>query len=913
LAGLLGSGIVIQKSWFSRLAYRVGPLVSAVFPSRRTIILHTNFAAHMARVAAARRGEIGLQIMSMGQVAGCLAGGFLRPIDTDELREAVREALPTVSLGELEPIKALPGMVRAAVGTLDKIWRADIDLSTAEHPRLQALTALESEVLRRLPPSMKKPRALVDLAVSRLIHAPAVLGPVEIHSHSEMPVCWRRLVLALANSVPVVWVAGPRSVPDWVIDTKIEIRQNPSSGIKPDVYSCATPQHEVLEAFRWMRWLLAEGKAKPQDIAIATASPADYDDYVAALSHEANLPIHFVQGIQAVATPAGQTAAALADVLVNGISQMRVQRLLRRLDGTGFISGLPRDWTRVLPAEAPLSTLDRWKQAFSSVDPNAWPGGVDGSRTVLDVLQILEKGPAGAQEAGEKLLPNLPLKLWQLALEDGPATALPVTLTRLRIADDLEPASHPIWAPAISLAASPRPFVRLLGLNAGRWPRRISEDRLIPDHIIPIEDLDPLPVSDADRSDFATIIGSAVEASISFSRRDVEGPLLGRSPLVGEFRETYLSYGRIPEHAASEPDRLTARPTEFQATPSARSGLASWRDWYKRQINAHDGLVLPKHPRLAKVFQQPMSATSLRMLLRDPIRFVWRYALGWRQPAETDEPFNVDPLTFGLLVHETLQIAVVSLESNGGFGKAKADHVAEAIEEALRVTATKWEAEQPVPPPVIWRNALEATRKIANAALAYRLDSLPNQKSWTETPFGVANGRAHSELPWDPSASVEIPGTGITIQGQIDRLDLSGDKRQARVIDYKTGRLNRDMADVVLKGGTELQRCLYAFAVRTLLGSSVKVEASLLYPRAADGNKALFPLDDVQAALDTLAAAVACARVSLEKGLALPGIDAGDSFNDYGFALPASPSYLARKRPLADRKLGDAIKIWEAP
>jgi len=27
-----------------------------------------------------------------------------------------------------------------------------------------------------------------------------------------------------------------------------------------------------------------------------------------------------------------------------------------------------------------------------------------------------------------------------------------------------------------------------------------------------------------------------------------------------------------------------------------------------------------------------MSATSLKLLLRDPIRFVWRYALGWKQP-----------------------------------------------------------------------------------------------------------------------------------------------------------------------------------------------------------------------------------------------------------------------------------------
>ncbi|MHC2519009.1 PD-(D/E)XK nuclease family protein [Bradyrhizobium diazoefficiens] len=867
----------------------------------------------MNRVAAARRGEIGVQIMSMGQVAARLAGGFLKPIDLDSLREAVRSTLPTTPLGDLEPIKNLPGMARAVVSTLDKLWRADIDLSSFDHPRLQALATLERRILQQLPPSMKKPRTLVNLALGRLAHAPAVLGPVEIHSHSEMPVCWRPLLLALASCIPVTWVAGPRSIPEWIIGKKIEIRGSAPSETPPDVYSCATPQHEVLEAFRWMRSLLVDGKAKPEDIAIAAASPADYDDYVSALSHEVNIPVHFVQGVKAVATRDGQTAAALADVLVNGISQARVRRLLHLMDGARSVLGLPKDWARVLPADAPLSTIERWKQAFSSVEPAAWPDGVDRSGIVLDVLQVLEKGPAGAHEAGEKLLSRLPLKLWRLALEDGPATALPVTLAHVRVADGLEPASHPIWTSAISLAASPRPFVRLLALNAGRWPRRISEDRLIPDHIIPIGDLDPLPAADADRRDFATIIGSSTQATISFSRRDVEGRLLGRSPLIGAFKQNYLSYGRIPEHATSEPDRLIARSVEFRATPIARSGLAAWRDWYRTEINAHDGLVRREHPRLDKTFRQPMSATSLRMLLRDPIRFVWRYALGWRQPEEADEPFSLDPLSFGVLVHETLQIAVNALETNGGIGRAKLDAVTKAISEAVLETAARWEAGQPVPPPVIWGNVLDLMRKVATTALTYRVDALPNQKSWTEIPFGMADRRSRTHLPWDPSISVEIPGTGITIQGQIDRLDLSGDNRQARVIDYKTGRLSRNMAHVVVKGGTELQRCIYAFAVRTLLGPNVEVEAALLYPRAADGDRALFPLIDIQAALNTLAAAIAAARDNIENGLALPGIDAGDSYNDYAFALPANPSYLARKRPIAEKRLGDATKIWEAP
>jgi hypothetical protein len=89
---------------------------------RRTIVVHTKLAGYMARVAAARAGQGGVQILTMGQLAARLAGGLLRPIDPDHLKAAVREALATVQLGEIEPIKDLPGMVRAAAGTLENVW-----------------------------------------------------------------------------------------------------------------------------------------------------------------------------------------------------------------------------------------------------------------------------------------------------------------------------------------------------------------------------------------------------------------------------------------------------------------------------------------------------------------------------------------------------------------------------------------------------------------------------------------------------------------------------------------------------------------------------------------------------------------------------------------------------------------------
>jgi hypothetical protein len=103
--------------------------------ARRTIVVHTKLAGHMARVEAARNAAHGTQIFTMGQVASRLAGGFLRPIDPEALQDAVRDALNSTSLGELEGIKRLPGMVGAAVNTLNKAWNAGVDLSSrSEHP-----------------------------------------------------------------------------------------------------------------------------------------------------------------------------------------------------------------------------------------------------------------------------------------------------------------------------------------------------------------------------------------------------------------------------------------------------------------------------------------------------------------------------------------------------------------------------------------------------------------------------------------------------------------------------------------------------------------------------------------------------------------------------------------------------------
>jgi hypothetical protein len=87
---------------------------------RRTIVVHTRLAGHVARVEAARAGEHGIQILMMGQLAARLAGGLLAPIDPDCLRDAVREALP-----EADPGRECGGMTARGLPTRIRLKHAD--------------------------------------------------------------------------------------------------------------------------------------------------------------------------------------------------------------------------------------------------------------------------------------------------------------------------------------------------------------------------------------------------------------------------------------------------------------------------------------------------------------------------------------------------------------------------------------------------------------------------------------------------------------------------------------------------------------------------------------------------------------------------------------------------------------------
>lgn len=880
--------------------------------SRSVLVVHGRLAMRERRLAAARDSCHGLQVMTFEQAAVRLAGGFARPIDDESLRAAIQGVLPATSMGELESIKSLPGMIDAAADTLHKAWRAGIDLAAraADHPRLDAIARLEAAVLAQLPLGMMRPVDIVAAATSRITHAPAVLGPMEIAGLTELSPCWRPLLKALTAHIPVQWTAGPRKAPAWLEGTGVSVSRAPSQTPSVSAVSAATAHHEAIEAMRWVRALLASGQAAPSDIAIATAAPADYDDHFLALRADANIDLHFVHGVRTVTTREGQAAAALADIVVRGLSQSRLRRLAALCRDSAPFVALPDGWLRVLPTDAPLSTPNAWNRVLARLKPEEWPDGADHAPALRAAVDLLAKGPDAAPEIGEAFLKGRALAIWRKARLAGPAASIDATLETLKQDDGLEACVSVAWMPASALAASPRRFVRLIGLNSSRWPRAIAEDRLIPDHIIPTAELDPLPVSLADRRDFETILATtAGEVVLSRARRDSDGRLLGRSPLLaGHGEEVYLRRNAVPAHAFSETDRLMARPQEFSADPQAVSAQGCWRDWRGTGITAHDGLIRPDHPVILAILSRTQSASSLKRLLRNPLSFVWVHAFGWRVPESSAEPLVLDALGVGDLVHMVLDRALRDLESAGGLATANSAAIMAAVDNAAGLVAADWESERAVPPAIIWGRTVDDARLMAGQALAYGDAPLPGARSYGEVPFGGSAPKSNAETPWDPSVLVTIPETGFNIAGYIDRLDIAGDGKRALVRDYKTGRPPR--AAIRLNGGRELQRCLYAFAVKALLGDDVAISASLLFPR----EQIDLQLDDPEAVLMEITGYLRAARISLAGGAALPGPDAGGDYDDLAFALPANASaaYCKRKLPAATERLGEVAQVWEA-
>lgn len=873
---------------------------------RSTLIVEGPLAMRMQRAAAARAKLIGREVFTLPQLASRLAGGFIRLAGPEELYPVIRGGLAQGGFAELNAVRDLPGTLRAVARSLQSVWRADLKLITLQDraPRLADLHLIEQRVEDALPAGFLLPAALRDAALARLNHAPTLFGSVIVQGLVDIDPVWQPLVAALAGMVDVTWMAPDGSDRSWFPGRVV--RPTSTQPAEVDAYVCADPRAEAVEALRWARELLSRGNVAPSDIALTSAMPGPWDDHLLALSKEAGLPLHFSHGVPALSTREGQACAALADVLVQGLSQQRLRRLIRRLPPSRFRDRFPVEWWKALPVEAGLFTVDHWKQALA-----ARGVGAEIAAPLLQLVELVARGTDAAAEASAFLLTGQGRLLWEAALRIAPAEAIHISLGDLSLPDTFDPANSIAWCPAAHLAASPRHYVRMLGLTSGAWPRAESEDPIIPDHILPQRTLEAISITDRDRQAYDVIRSASSTLSLSRGRRSASGTVQSPSVLWPATGERTLARTRVPPHAFSEADRLLARPREAIAVPLIAASLQCWENWQRPHVTVHDGgSGGQSDAAVGRVLARAQSTTSIRRLLRDPAGFVWRYALQWRAPELEQQPLELSPPAFGELVHELIRRAIEALEPEPGVVKASETEIKNAVDAAVEVVARSWPLERAVPPRLLWRHTLEVAARLTYRGLTVDDSVLTDTRSWTELPFGEEDPVIADGLPWDAACPVSIPGTEICFGGRIDRVDLRPDGSAVRITDYKSGGPPEHADDIVLAGGSELQRVLYAMAARQLLPEVRNIVSRLVY--LAGGSAPMRLQGEVlDAAMTDAAAAIASAAHIARSGPALPGPDAWVKFYDMRLCLPADrDAYSRRKEDAFAAALGVLAPLW---
>jgi PD-(D/E)XK nuclease superfamily len=119
----------------------------------------------------------------------------------------------------------------------------------------------------------------------------------------------------------------------------------------------------------------------------------------------------------------------------------------------------------------------------------------------------------------------------------------------------------------------------------------------------------------------------------------------------------------------------------------------------------------------------------------------------------------------------------------------------------------------------------------------------------------------------------------MRIRGSIDRVDFNSAHNRVRVSDYKTGAEPPKAGEIIIGRGAELQRVLYALAARQLAADNPQVVARLVF-LDADRPKP-YRLPDVDEAIAEISGHIRAAVHLLRRGIALPGPEAHEDWNDF--------------------------------
>jgi ATP-dependent helicase/nuclease subunit B len=262
---------------------------------------------------------------------------------------------------------------------------------------------------------------------------------------------------------------------------------------------------------------------------------------------------------------------------------------------------------------------------------------------------------------------------------------------------------------------------------------------------------------------------------------------------------------------------------------------------WNRRLTAYDGLISDATLQrwiAGKVGPAAVqfSASRLEEYAKCPYYFYLKRVIeleGWEQIEPVE---GMDPLQRGEVIHSILEDFVQSLLG------ARIDREAqEPLRDRLAFRARRALAERRPPgiPDLLWDVEQDRLLELLQNWLTHELAR--GQEAFY--PAGLE--LAFQDLP------ITAGEVQFELRGRIDRIDVTPDGSQARLIDYKTGRLPDAMAGSgrsVLMGGEKIQIAVYRSALQKLaqFAKIAAVEGEYLHLQPRDGRVIPCAFDDAQ-------------------------------------------------------------------
>lgn len=253
-----------------------------------------------------------------------------------------------------------------------------------------------------------------------------------------------------------------------------------------------------------------------------------------------------------------------------------------------------------------------------------------------------------------------------------------------------------------------------------------------------------------------------------------------------------------------------------------------------------------------------LSASRLEMYAACPLRYFYRYVLGLKVHPDPERVFQLDPAEKGNLMHSILEDTLSRGKDEGWLKDRNAAKAAEVLEEETEKAFKKFEKEGITGSQALWQWSQFSLRKDLQRALRKVLAD----QEWTPVDFEKAFGREGQ-----PAVTFQTPTGTFRLEGFMDRVDLSPDGKQLRVLDYKSGSKDGFKKDSV-KEGTKIQMPLYLWACQTLYPGVKPEEAVYEFLTAkADYGSIGFDASDWKSVEEPLKVLLTTASDAVEQGL----------------------------------------------